>query len=549
MATADAQSALFLLSGTGTPGFFGSQVAAGGDLDGDGVEDLLVADPWDDTNGQYSGAVRAFSGRGGSPLWAFVGNAGDGYGMVVGGVDVDGDGLGDVVIASSYQGNHRGVVNICSGVDGAILRSFVGEADDDWFGQSVAFTWDVDADGMADLLVGATGTDYGGHSTGSCYVYSSGTGALLYRFDGDALSQSFGHAVANAGDVNGDGVGDWIVGDPGWDHSIRGKAEVYSGADGSKLLTLQVPAYFSGFGWSLAALGDVNGDGRDDLVVGAPLDSTIATSAGSCWWFSGADGSILNAVSGAATNDALGYSLSGGGDWNADGWPDVVVGVLHGNVNGEVRIYSGPDASLLHSIRYSLDEDGVPGDAFGWSIDTVRDLDGDGLDELLIGALRGDTPNGVDTGSAWVYSLRDAVGDVYCGPAESNSSGGPGHVAATGSRVVFLNDVQLVASDLPLHEPGFFLVSLTPGFVSHPGGSQGNLCLSGAIGRYSRAGEVLDSGSSGQFQLSLDLSDTPQPTGPIAVLPGQTWHFQAWFRDHNPNATSNFTDGLTIPFY
>ncbi len=81
---------------------------------------------------------------------------------------------------------------------------------------------------------------------------------------------------------------------------------------------------------------------------------------------------------------------------------------------------------------------------------------------------------------------------------------------------------------------------------SNPPGSQGNLCLSGAIGRYRTS--VFDSGPAGAFALQLDLANTPTPGGPVAIQPGETWFFQAWFRDHNPTPTSNFSDGISITF-
>ena len=140
------------------------------------------------------------------------------------------------------------------------------------------------------------------------------------------------------------------------------------------------------------------------------------------------------------------------------------------------------------------------------------------------------------------------LGTNFCGPAVPNSSGSPAGIQAGGSNVVANNNVTLVATQLPPNQFGFFLVSQTQGFITNPGGAQGNLCLGGAIGRYSRPGEVLSSGPCGTFALALDLNDTPQPTGPVAILPGETWSFTAWFRDVNPTKTSNFTDGLSITF-
>ena len=99
------------------------------------------------------------------------------------------------------------------------------------------------------------------------------------------------------------------------------------------------------------------------------------------------------------------------------------------------------------------------------------------------------------------------------------------------------------------HAFGFFLTSTTQGLVMNPGGSQGNLCLSGAIGRYVGAGQIQNSGAAGGFQLAIDLTQHPTPAGLVQVTAGQTWNFTCWHRDAIGGvATSNFTDGLSLVF-
>lgn len=146
-------------------------------------------------------------------------------------------------------------------------------------------------------------------------------------------------------------------------------------------------------------------------------------------------------------------------------------------------------------------------------------------------------------GEVW----RSSAGTPYCA-ANVNSTGEPGGVFDSGTVVVATNDFGLGAHSLPPGEFGFFLLSQTQGFVQGPGGSQGNLCLGGSIGRFSRPGEILNARATGSFHLSVDLTDVPTPSGPVAILPGETWNFTAWYRDKNPNATSNFTDGISVTF-
>ena len=107
------------------------------------------------------------------------------------------------------------------------------------------------------------------------------------------------------------------------------------------------------------------------------------------------------------------------------------------------------------------------------------------------------------------------------------------------------NDLTLIASEMPIFKFGYFLVSGTQAFVPNPGGSQGNLCLGGTIGRYKN--DVLTSDVEGAFSLAIDLNSLPAPLL-VPVLPGETWNWQAWFRDNNPNQTSNFTDAISITF-
>jgi hypothetical protein len=128
--------------------------------------------------------------------------------------------------------------------------------------------------------------------------------------------------------------------------------------------------------------------------------------------------------------------------------------------------------------------------------------------------------------------------------AAPNSTGLPARVSAHGDDRAAANALVLRASQLPQHAAGYFLTSRTTGFMANPGGSQGNLCLGGPIGRY--AGNVLNSGAAGGFELQVDLASVPLPTGGVAAQAGETWHFQAWHRDANPTVTSNFTDATAV---
>ncbi len=132
----------------------------------------------------------------------------------------------------------------------------------------------------------------------------------------------------------------------------------------------------------------------------------------------------------------------------------------------------------------------------------------------------------------------------YCGPAVQNSTGLSGVISATGSNIASDNDVTLQATDLPQNQFGYFLNSMTQAFVFPVPNSQGVLCVGGAIGRYNA--NVFNTGAAGTGSLQLDLPNTPTPSGTVAIQPGETWNFTAWYRDVNPGPTSNFTDGVSI---
>jgi hypothetical protein len=209
----------------------------------------------------------------------------------------------------------------------------------------------------------------------------------------------------------------------------------------------------------------------------------------------------------------------------------------------------GPQALLYDQwveIRVELDLDvdacevfygGVSMYTYTWSVGATT-----GLPELeILDLFANETDSEVfyDDVSLTPGISGGAIGSGYCSPAVANSTGQPAVIQAFGSPFV-----------LPQNQFGYFINSMSQGFIPGPGGSQGNLCVTGQIGRYNPASgfPVLNSGPGGSISLVLDLANTPQPNGPVAVLAGETWNFQAWYRDLNPTTTSNFTNAVSIAF-
>ena len=427
----------------------------------------------------------------------------------------------------------------------SVLYTFDGDSPDDRFGVSVSGAGDVNGDGIPDLIVGADQSVFGTVSAGYARVFSGGDGSVLYTFDGDSKQDLFGWSVSGAGDVNGDGFDDVIVGAPGDDNNGigSGSARVFSGLDGSVLYTFNGNTADDRFGTSVSGAGDVNGDGFDDLIVGAYGDDNNGSGSGSARVFSGVDGSILYTFDGDSIQDSLGLSVSGAGDVNGDGFDDVIVGAYgddnNGSQSGSARVFSGMDGSVL----YTFDGDSVA-DVFGYSVSGVGDVNGDGFADLIVGAF-GDDNNGDKSGSARVFSGCDVLGASYCTPAVPNSSGQSAVISACGSDLADGGYFMLHANDLPPGKFGYFLASETQGFTPNPGGSQGNLCLGGKIGRFAK--QIQSSGPNGEFTIQVDLTSLP-PNPPHTVMAGETWNFQAWFRDKNPGNTSNFTDAVSVLF-
>ncbi len=212
--------------------------------------------------------------------------------------------------------------------------------------------------------------------------------------------------------------------------------------------------------------------------------------------------------------------------------------------NGTVLFLStqGPKGSLV-----PLMPDGTTGTPYEWPDSNpgyLHKLDSDGRNTVAIAGGEGLSP----TTRVVTRISYDPIGQQYC-TGQGNSTGSPATMQAIGSQTVADQLGLLHANGLPAGVFGFFLCSQTQGFHMNPGGSQGNLCLGGFVGRFNRVGEILTASSFGTIALPLDMTDVPTPIGPTSILAGQTWHFQAWHRDSNPGPTSNFSSAIAVPYF
>jgi hypothetical protein len=431
----------------------GWSVSGAGDINGDGFDDIIIGAPYSDVGGTNAGSAYVIYGHAGGSVALDLANLSAAQGFVIDGSnlaglsvsgagDVNGDGFDDLIVATYARSQlggyglatayvvfgkvaHAGPVDLghLAASDGFSIGGAVESSYYQGYAMSVSSAGDVNGDGFDDVIVGAR---YAHGNTGAAYVvfgHASGNIDLnnLTATQGFAIlginpRDEAGTRVSGIGDINGDGFDDVIVGAPGADsggsnagaaYVIFGKAGGFGTVDLANLaeptgFVIKGGAIYDSVGISVSGAGDVNGDGFDDFIVGAPFGNTghAYVIFGKAAGFGTVDLANLGAggfaIEGVGNGGELGFSVAGAGDVNHDGFDDVIVSahtsdtggqdaggayVIFGKASGFDTIHI---ANLPSTAGFFVQ--GGPGTLLGFSVAGAGDFDHDGFADLVLGA-------------------------------------------------------------------------------------------------------------------------------------------------------------------
>ncbi len=481
----------FAIDGVAAGDKSGWSVSAAGDVNGDGLADVIVGANRTDQFTSDSGRSFVVFGKATGTLVSLFDVAagidgfainGEAYGDVAGlsvsaAGDVNGDGLGDLIVGASGRsyvvfgkttGTRVQLTDITAGFGGFTIN---GEAENGLSGRSVSAAVDVNGDGLADLIVGAPSAGPNGSFSGRSYVVFGRAGGEVvqlsdvtvgaggFAIDGEARNDLSSYSVSGAGDVNGDGLADIIVGAPRADPNGNASGRsyiVFGKATGARVQLSDITGGTGGFaidgedlfdyaGRSVSGAGDVNGDGLADIILGV---RGVIPSGSSYVIFGKAGGSLIQlsnlragtggfAINGEADGDAFGVSASAAGDVNGDGLADLIIGAHgadpNGDESGRTYVVFGRTSGLpvqLSNVNagvggLAMDGEGA-NDFSGRSVSAAGDVNGDGLADLIVGAHYGNSTGGPDSGRSYVIFSAEVPPRSAVFNAFSRAGDGPG---------------------------------------------------------------------------------------------------------------------------
>jgi len=535
---------------------WGERLATANDINGDGANDIFMAAPFSDLSYPNQGRVYLLSGRDrsilrvidapepqGGTAFGFSATGGSAFGFYISVPgDLNGDGKHDVVVGTDAQNVYTGAGTLCgtpepngcnegqgkawafSGATGAVLHVFANPnpQSDARFGSRIGRAGDVTADGVADVIIGASNHDVpAGCATdgvvevgcfkneGEAFIFNGATGALFRTLNlpsADRLGPScgtvppapgvpcgsFGIAVQGPGDTGGSPVADQLV--AASNYAGSGREYVFDGATGIVRLRIDSPTGQPGanFGFQDAAPlspGDVNGDGFADIYANGFLQAgPTGEGEGRAWVFNGNTGALLHEIFDPSpeVGGQFGWSLART-DYNGDATPDLYIGqsphhVAGGTESGGTYVFDGRNASVLKRLELPAGDVQAPsadvGPSLGWGLAAPGDVNGDGESDYLAGAPFYNEGGLLDNGRIYAFMSQPAAAITGVGPATPPAVPPTQIVPTTLPRVAIRGMTARVTPARDRRAPYRYTVS---GRITRPAGIGPSACRRGTV--------------------------------------------------------------------
>jgi len=312
------------------------------DIDGDGIAEVLAGVS---TRLDRGDGVAVLAGVDGHELKRFAAGANDVGGTLLRLPDVNGDGLGDFAVASALLTGVAGTVEIRSGLDGAVIRTFTDSVKETAFGRALAVG--TQASGAIHLGIGTPLSDLLRTDGGKFEVFDVMTGALVCSAGGNFAGEQFGATVSFLGDINADGKGDWAVGAPfnGVNGVQAGRIAMINGTNGGQIRAVRGVAAGDKLGMSVATVADANADGVNEVLIGAP--GVGANDEGQLLLASGKTAAILKTVNGATAGAIIGEDVESVATGNEDAVTDFLTTWAG---RKRVDLFTGATANLMQPM-------------------------------------------------------------------------------------------------------------------------------------------------------------------------------------------------------